>query len=93
METNPGSYLINTARGEIIKEDDLVECLENKHLAGAAVDVLENEYSLNSSPLLQYSMKNENVIITPHIGGCTHESMAATEVFIANKFKTIYLGS
>lgn len=90
MRTNPQSYLINTSRGEIINETDLVTCLKNKHLAGVAVDVIEHEYDIHSSPLLKYSMKYPNAVITPHIGGCTYESMEATEIFIAKKFKDIY---
>ena len=86
MTTNPGSYLINTSRGQILKEDDLIQCLNNGHLAGAAIDVLEHEYNLQNSPLVQYAITHNNLIITPHIGGCTYESMEATEVFIANKF-------
>ena len=88
---NPSSYVINTSRGQIINETDLVECLDEGFLAGVAVDVLETEYSLTESPLWQYSQQTNihNVIITPHIGGCTYESMENTEIFIAQKFKQL----
>jgi len=87
MEMNPNSYIINTSRGHILKEEDVVASLINGHLAGVAVDVLENEYNLHKSPLWEFSQKSSsNVIITPHIGGCTYESMEATEIFIAQQF-------
>mgnify|MGYP001220436096 CR=1 FL=1 len=90
MKTNPGAFIINTSRGQIIKEYDLVQCLTNGHLAGVAVDVLEDEFNMSASPLLQYSLHNTNVLITPHVGGCTYESMEATEIFIAQQFAQVY---
>ncbi|MBL4933291.1 NAD(P)-dependent oxidoreductase [Clostridium paridis] len=60
----PSSFIINTARGAIIKEADLIEALENKIIAGAALDVQEIEPPELNNPL--FSMKN--VILTPHIG-------------------------
>jgi len=89
MKTNPSAYIINTSRGQIIKEEDLVKCLANRHLAGVAVDVLEDEFNISKSPLVKYSSEHTNVLITPHIGGCTYESMENTEVFIAQKFKQL----
>lgn len=65
----PGSVLINTARGEIISEQDLIHALESGHLRAAALDVRENEppkhSRLNDLP---------NVILTPHIGAFTKEA-------------------
>ena len=89
MKTNPGAFIINTSRGQIIKEYDLVQCLTNGHLAGVAVDVLEDEFNISASPLLEYSLHNTNALITPHVGGCTYESMEATEIFIAQRFTRI----
>ncbi len=84
-----GSYLINTSRGELLNEEDVVFYLENGSLAGVAVDVLNNETEeelRNSSPLLEYARKVNNVIITPHIAGATFESMLLTEEFVVEKF-------
>ena len=91
LQMNPSGYVINTSRGQIINETDLVECLYEGFLAGVAVDVLETEYLLTESPLWKYSQQTNvhNVIITPHIGGCTYESMENTEIFIAQKFKQL----
>ena len=84
-----GAYMINTARGKIVKEEELVEHLKTGHIAGVAVDVLADERDdgdwQGKSPLLQYAKQHENVIITPHIAGATLDSMESTENFIAKK--------
>lgn len=82
-----GAYLINTSRGDIVDEKALVDALENGRIAGAALDVLSNERSksLTTSPLIEYARTHSNLILTPHIGGATYESMAATEIFMAKK--------
>ena len=83
-----GSVVINTSRGEVIEESSLVQALENKRLAGAALDVIAHEREpelRRRSALLGYARTHENLILTPHIGGATHESMARTEVFMAQK--------
>lgn len=58
------AFIINTSRGAIIKESDLIEALRKEKIAGAALDVLEKEPPELTSPL--FNMKN--VILTPHIG-------------------------
>lgn len=65
----PGSYLINTARGPIVDESDLIEALEGGKLSGAALDVFESEP--NVSPKL---VALPNVIMTPHIASATIEA-------------------
>ena len=82
-----GSFFINTARGELVDEAALLAALESGKLAGAALDVLDNEYSDDfwEKPLLKYASQHDNLILTPHIGGCTADSMHKTEEFIAHK--------
>jgi D-3-phosphoglycerate dehydrogenase len=88
----PGAVLINTARGAIVDEQGLVAALEQGHLAGAAVDVLEVEVPperAGESHLLRYARAWDNLIVTPHIAGATTESMHRTEVFVADKLRQL----
>ncbi len=82
-----GARLINTSRGELIDEQALLAALSSGHLAGVALDVLSNENSggMENHPLIKYARHHPNLLITPHIGGCTSESMEKTELFLAEK--------
>ena len=88
-QMKPTAYLINTARGKIVNESDLLAALKRGGLAGYAADVMAEEVNFGKifsiHPLVEYAKTHFNVLITPHIGGMTHESRAATDVFIANK--------
>ena len=64
------SFLINTARGKIIKENDLVSALKKKIISGAALDVFEKEPISKIHPLT----KIDNVVLAPHIGSSTKET-------------------
>jgi glyoxylate reductase len=64
----PHAYVVNTARGEIIDEVALVRMLRNRELAGAGLDVFENEPAVNPKLLAM-----ENVVLLPHMGSATHE--------------------
>lgn len=83
------AYLINSSRGPIVDEKALVEVLKNKGIAGAALDVFENEPEL--SPGLT---ELDNVIITPHIASATVETrdkmseMAANNIIAALEGQT-----
>jgi len=83
------SILVNTSRGKIVNERDLLEVLRKKQIAGYGTDVLADELDFNKkfkdNELIEYSQKNDNIIITPHIGGVTYESRFATDVHIAKK--------
>lgn len=63
----PTAYLINTARAAVIDQKDLVEALQNKQIAGAAIDVYWQEPVPANHPLL----KMRNVVCTPHMAGLT----------------------
>jgi D-3-phosphoglycerate dehydrogenase len=75
------AYIINSSRGGIINEDELVYALENKVIAGAVLDVLEQEPPAADHPL----MGLDNCIITPHIAGLTEESQVRTSELVANE--------
>lgn len=64
-----GSFLINTARGKIVNETDLLRALKEDKIAGAALDVFEIE-----PPTLEELLRESKLIITPHIAGQTVES-------------------
>lgn len=67
--------LVNTARGDMVNELDLVSFLQSNPDARIATDVLADEIkNRKDSPLLKYSLRSEQVIITPHIGGMSREA-------------------
>jgi len=65
------AWLINTARGPIIKHEDLIQALEENWFAGAALDVFEQEPLPADSPLLALN----NVILTPHLAGSSQQGL------------------
>lgn len=78
---------INTSRGEVIDENQLIKFLKNKKIKYAAIDVVANEHLLpkKKNKIFDYASKNNNLIITPHIAGLTHESeLVAAEISIKN---------
>jgi D-3-phosphoglycerate dehydrogenase len=68
----PGAALINTARGELVVEEDLVSALDEGRLRAAALDTLREEPPSPEHPLLG----RDDVIVTPHIAGQTEEAVA-----------------
>jgi Phosphoglycerate dehydrogenase and related dehydrogenases len=67
------SFLINTSRGGIVDEEALLEMLESGHIAGAALDVFENEPPITE--VEKRLISHKNVICTPHIGAQTYEAL------------------
>jgi D-3-phosphoglycerate dehydrogenase len=65
----PGAYLINTARGDLEVEADLVDALRSRKLGGAALDVFAEEPPSPENPLFEL----DNVILTPHVASLTKE--------------------
>lgn len=74
------AYLINIARGKIIDEEALIEALQNKTIAGAALDVFEKEPIDLNNPLLSLP----NVVVAPHIAGSTVETRSEMSVIAAH---------
>ena len=73
--------IINTARGNLVDEDDLKNALEKKEIKGAALDVFKNE------PLEKSGFYNlDNIILTPHIAASTDEAQIVVAEMVANQF-------
>jgi len=86
----PGSFIINTSRGELIDESALLNSLESGHLGGASLDVLADEYNsdfklrLIDGPIVKYARVHDNLILTPHYGGATVDAWVTTEARTIN---------
>ena len=81
----PGSFIVNTSRGRVIDEKELVNLLKEHHLAGAALDVFEFEPSVTEE--LKYM---DNVVLTPHIGSATLETREKMSMMAAeNLYKVL----
>ena len=73
------AFLINTARGSIIDEEALIKALEEKQIAGAALDVTREEPFSRENPLLEM----DNVLTAPHIGAATKEASSRSSLACA----------
>jgi D-3-phosphoglycerate dehydrogenase len=76
-----GAYFVNTARETLVDEAALDEVLSSGRLAGAALDVVRPRSGSGPHPLLEH----DNVVITPHIGGATHETLLRGATMVADE--------
>lgn len=87
-----GFILINTARGKCVHTADLIEGLENKSIAGACLDVFENEkphtYTESELQLYEKLHQFDQVVFSPHVAGWTHESKRLLAEVLLHKIKT-----
>ena len=82
----PNAVLINTCRGGVVDEPALVKALERGQIAGAGLDVLEEEPTPADNPLL----KMGNAVVTPHMGGFAQESQERARAFaVQNAAKVV----
>ena len=79
------AVLINTSRGAVVNEGDLLAGLESGRPAFLGVDVLEKEPEIERSLIWQYARDHDNVIITPHIGGFSPDALEAVLRFTARR--------
>jgi D-3-phosphoglycerate dehydrogenase / 2-oxoglutarate reductase len=84
----PGAFFVNTARETLVDEGALDAALGSGHLAGAALDVVHASGTNGRHPLLRH----ENVIITPHIGGATRETLIRGAEMIASEIARFAAG-
>ena len=89
-------WLINTARGNSVVTDDLVEALQSGKIKGAGLDVLEYEklsfetlFEGEKPKTFEYLLQAENILLTPHIAGWTFESHQKLAQTIADKIKSL----
>lgn len=82
------AFIINTSRGPILKETDLVEALQDGTIAGAALDVQDPEPPSNTNPLFEM----DNVILTPHIGWRRFESRQRLIKLISENIESFIKG-
>jgi glyoxylate reductase len=81
------AVLINTARGEIVDEKELIELLKNKKISAAGFDVYENEPNLNPD-----LFKLDNVLLLPHIGSATMEARTNMALLAARNVEAVLKG-
>jgi D-3-phosphoglycerate dehydrogenase len=82
------AIIVNTARGAVLKETELIDALEDGQIAGAALDVLVKEPPKKKSRLLAL----ENTVLTPHIAGLTEESMIRLSIECAEQATKVING-
>ncbi len=79
-------YIINTSRGEIVNELDIVDALDTGKLTGYGTDVVENEFDdLTKSPIIKAMNNGKNIIAVPHVGGMTIEGQTKAYKWAINK--------
>jgi D-3-phosphoglycerate dehydrogenase len=84
-----GVYLLNLSRGEVVVTKDLVAAIRSQKIAGCALDVLENEkletLTNEQKKDFEFLTHHKDVIVTPHIGGLTHNSYKRLAEILAEK--------
>lgn len=83
----PGSWLINTARGDLVDDEALLAALRSGHLEGAGLDVFKGEPKLH-----QGYLELEQVVLLPHIGSATVETREAMGMLVADNLTAFFAG-
>ncbi len=83
MLMKPTAYLINTSRGHLIDEEALLNALKGGKIAGAALDVYQDEPKNEGEPFKSKLAELNNVILSPHLGASTREAQLKTSIEIA----------
>jgi lactate dehydrogenase-like 2-hydroxyacid dehydrogenase len=83
----PEAFLVNTARGDVVDEAALVEALQSRRIAGAALDVFEKEPQVT-----QALVSMDNVVLLPHLGSATQETRVAMGMRAFENLKLFFAG-
>ena len=84
----PDGFLVNVGRGSVVDTEALIEALSNKTIAGAALDVFEEE------PVICPELRNlSNIVFTPHIGGIAHEVQQRSADLMLGNIEAFFAGS
>lgn len=90
------SFLVNTSRGSLVDEHAVVDFLLSGKLAGYGADVLQGEpfasEPLGENPIIKMGKAGLNVVVTPHVGGCTSDAMNFTERAMAEVLSRVFQG-
>ena len=81
----PNGYLVNVARGSVVDEAALIEALTERRIAGAGLDVFENEPTVPAA-----LMALDNVVLTPHTASATHETRRAMADLVLENLESFY---
>jgi glyoxylate reductase len=82
----PSAFLVNTSRGPVVDEAALVHALESKKIAGAGLDVFEQE------PFVHPGLKRANVVLAPHVGSASTETRAKMALVAAQNTVALFQG-
>ena len=83
----PAGFLVNIGRGSVVATDDLVAALKQRRIAGAALDVFENEPGVPESML-----DLPNLIVTPHVAGLSPEAVEASYALVLRNLMSFFGG-
>jgi len=86
----PGLRIVNCARGGIINEAALAEAIENGTVAGAALDVFEQEPPDFNGPLFKLGVNANKLVLTPHLGASTEEAQVNVALDVAEQLKEFF---
>ena len=79
--------IINTSRGELVKEEDIIWGFKNQLISGYGTDVIEKEFEDIKKSLIIKNIGKYNIIVTPHVGGMTYQGQLRAYSFALSKFK------